>query len=832
MWRKVALERYHGDPPMRSQSATTVMGSKLYVFGGLGAGASNNLWALDSVMHRWQRLLPPKGAPRPPARSGSAMCGDEEQGKLYLLGGLGEVNRRVKKSREGVPGATMRVRMLAMRDTFSDCWEFDAASGEWREITFVQMSPPPRRGHTCSFASGYKLADAADEQNDAGARSEDALSQTGGSLADFGMAGEGGEGNGEGADAAANVSLRLNGLQEEEAPRYVVLVGGAGPDPKGFENVLGQPQWALDLATMRWFHLPCTGCVDAAARFEHTTTKIGEKLWVVGGMTLPYCDVQADPNQDITQPTVTTSTLKWGSALQDIASLDLETLVWTRLDFDGPSHPIHGHAACESPTRPGELLIVGGYERVKKRHLMQRRNTVNTLLPKAHGSSHPSLGDTTPPPVAELLPSHEDLEDTVTIRAIRVTDDVPLMRKLPTRGQPPPPSYGMVCLPWNGHKLSMSKLRRDRGAELEERGIVIPGGSKRNLRRGSQAAARAEEKKAAERAGGPRVQGVTAQALVNQGPCLLFYGGARTKKLHPTDPQDGFSSSELYLYDCLWAPPESESDADPDDAPEDLLKDLKKDADSVQRPDDDRSRASFGDHASLGDHGSLALLPNGGLSFAPSTESGPGGASSSSRAAQKKSEADLRFFLDQLEVHGGELPGGYDAMKQIILQRRPDHTTSKLRRGEKVPRAPPWLAASQGHGTKGLNASHSNRSLHGAAGDAPGSADAPGEKGLTRTHTAPAGLGRPSTSGGLGRPSTSNSTLLDPLDARSTVLTSRPRTAAAPRPLPKHDLRQISAHTLKAMPSGSTIWRARDLFQYDVAMASLTRPRTAFSETQ
>ncbi|KAH8092120.1 hypothetical protein JL720_5706 [Aureococcus anophagefferens] len=479
MWRKVALERYHGDPPMRSQSATTVMGSKLYVF---GASAP----ARRTTSGRWTASCTGGSACCRPGRAATRRerLGDvrrEEQGKLYLLGGLGEVNRRVKKSREGVPGATMRMS--------------------------------PRRGAaTCSFASGYKLADAADEQNDAGARSEDALSQTGGSLADFGMAGEGGEGNGEGADAAANVSLRLNGLQEEEAPRYVVLVGGAGPDPKGFENVLGQPQWALDLATMRWFHLPCTGCVDAAARFEHTTTKIGEKLWVVGGMTLPYCDVQADPNQDITQPT-------------DIASLDLETLVWTRLDFDGPSHPIHGHAACESPTRPGELLIVGGYERVKKRHLMQRRNTVNTLLPKAHGSSHPSLGDTTPPPVAELLPSHEDLEDT-----------------------------------------------------LEERGIVIPGGSKRNLRRGSQAAARAEEKKAAERAGGPRVQGVTAQALVNQGPCLLFYGGARTKKLHPTDPQDGFSSSELYLYDCLWAPPESESDADPDDAPEDLLKDLKKDA--------------------------------------------------------------------------------------------------------------------------------------------------------------------------------------------------------------------------------------------------------------
>lgn len=43
MWRKVALERYHGEPPMRSQSATCLMGSKMYIFGGLGAGASNNL---------------------------------------------------------------------------------------------------------------------------------------------------------------------------------------------------------------------------------------------------------------------------------------------------------------------------------------------------------------------------------------------------------------------------------------------------------------------------------------------------------------------------------------------------------------------------------------------------------------------------------------------------------------------------------------------------------------------------------------------------------------------------------------------------------------------
>ena len=95
-------------------------------------------------------------------------------------------------------------------------------------------------------------------------------------------------------------------------------------------------------------------------------------------------------------------------------------------------------------------------------------------------------------------------------------------------------------------------------------------------------------------------------------------------------------------------------------------------------------------------------------------------------------------------------------------------------------------------------------------------------KTLTRVSTAPAGLGRPSTA---------SSTLLDPLDARSTVLTLRRPMTARPKPLPKHDLLHISKHTLKAMPTGSTIWRARDLFQYDVAMASLTRPRTAFSET-
>ena len=52
MWRQVKLEPHQGEPPMRTQSASCVLGSKVYVFGGLGSGASNQMWALDTVLHR------------------------------------------------------------------------------------------------------------------------------------------------------------------------------------------------------------------------------------------------------------------------------------------------------------------------------------------------------------------------------------------------------------------------------------------------------------------------------------------------------------------------------------------------------------------------------------------------------------------------------------------------------------------------------------------------------------------------------------------------------------------------------------------------------------
>ena len=116
MWRQVKLEPHQGEPPMRTQGASCVLGSKVYVFGGLGSGASNQMWALDTVLHRWERLLP--SGPRPPARSAASLAGDADGHCVYLFGGLGRVKRDYLKKRDGVPGATLRPsRQSRLRST-------------------------------------------------------------------------------------------------------------------------------------------------------------------------------------------------------------------------------------------------------------------------------------------------------------------------------------------------------------------------------------------------------------------------------------------------------------------------------------------------------------------------------------------------------------------------------------------------------------------------------------------------------------------------------------------------------------------------------------------
>ena len=151
MWRNANLEPHNGEPPMRTHAASCVLGSKVYVFGGLGAGASNQLWALDTLLHRWERLLPP--GPTPPARSAATLAGDDDAHAVYLFGGLGRVKRDYLKTRDGVPGATLRTQLHAQRSMFSDVWRFDGTAKRWEELTFIHMCPAPRRGHHHQYST-------------------------------------------------------------------------------------------------------------------------------------------------------------------------------------------------------------------------------------------------------------------------------------------------------------------------------------------------------------------------------------------------------------------------------------------------------------------------------------------------------------------------------------------------------------------------------------------------------------------------------------------------------------------------------------------------------
>ena len=449
MWRKVSLEAHHGEPPMRTQSANAVLGSKLYVFGGLGCGASNNFWALDTVLQRWQRLLPTFGAKAPCARSAATLCGDEETGTLYLFGGIGNARRGVDKRREGAPGGALRTRMLVQRETYSDVWEW-SASGGWRELTFVQMSPSARRGHTATLVSGalfYELLEGGTGDELARA-SGDSFESFSDSVVSNNGAVEHASPTAAGlaldetaeqhpADASSvcsqtedSVAKRTN---DARASRFVVLVGGVGPDPKGFENTLGAPVWALDLASSKkWVHLPTSGCCEAAARFEHTTTLVNERLWVVGGLTVPCVEVERDQQ------------LKWGEILCDVVSLDLATLVWTRLALDGPRVALHGHSACENPRAPGEIIVVGGHEPVQRGRQRPRKKSA----PHKHDSKPPSphkrsCGD------LESLAScasedsgnhHAAADESVSLRALRVQAfeyEECGWRALPARGTAP-----------------------------------------------------------------------------------------------------------------------------------------------------------------------------------------------------------------------------------------------------------------------------------------------------------------------------------------------------------------------------------------------------------
>ena len=71
---------------MRSKAASVVVGSKLYFFGGLGAGHVGAMWSFDLSTRKWNCVCNRSMGKTPPGRSGHTMVADDE-GRLWLFGG-------------------------------------------------------------------------------------------------------------------------------------------------------------------------------------------------------------------------------------------------------------------------------------------------------------------------------------------------------------------------------------------------------------------------------------------------------------------------------------------------------------------------------------------------------------------------------------------------------------------------------------------------------------------------------------------------------------------------------------------------------------------------
>ena len=258
-------------------------------------------------------------------------------------------------------------------------------------------------------------------------------------------------------------------------------------------------------------------------------------------------------------------------------------------------------------------------------------------------------------------------DGTLKVRALRVDDPVPKFRILPMAGQAPPDSYGHVCVGWRADALSFEKLRRDRGEELEKHAVAIPGGAAREApaRKKKKKKKRGQKEKPPPRG----LQGVLGNALCLEQACLLCYGGATS--------DSSYGPLALHLFDMAWGPP-------PDSEDEDEAGDVWRRPTTPEGPATPQF-SPIKEDALRGVQGSRCGSPD---LFRPST-----GSSHGSRAERRRAEQDRRFFVEQLEKHGGQLPESYALMKAVMERRAPGLRTSRLRPGMKAPADPPWQRA-------------------------------------------------------------------------------------------------------------------------------------------
>ncbi|CAM9486863.1 unnamed protein product, partial [Ectocarpus sp. 12 AP-2014] len=378
-----------------------LLGGELYLFGGLNAGPSKSLWALNVRERRW-RPIPPKTGEAPAPRQGHTMCWDGLS-SLWVFGGQGAATSKADSSRthQGV-----KIRTLARRTCFNDFFEFDTKRLEWRDHVQAGVCPTSRRGHTATLVLGRRPEvsprepQTSSERDTAGtaAAGTGAVAATGdlhlgndsasghrrvdsesvghgnstprspGRITprkrsgedEGGRRGAGGGGDSSGGGGGGRESGDGGMGRASWESREMFVIGGAGTDPIRNMEVVYPQLWIFDFNRRTWTCVEAAGGGGASgggrskgnnnssaaagpgppAVFDHTATLAGgTHIVVIGGVMV-------------------------GRALNSqVYMLALDTLQWSTLEphplgFSAPA--IHGHTAVEDPAHAGRLIIFGG----------------------------------------------------------------------------------------------------------------------------------------------------------------------------------------------------------------------------------------------------------------------------------------------------------------------------------------------------------------------------------------------------------------------------------------------------------------------------------------
>jgi len=686
MWRPLE-QKVQLHPSMRSKMATAMSGSRLYVFGGLGAGPVNEMWVFDLKAMRWSPIRPE--GPSPPGRCGHSFTTDAE-GHIWLFGGQAGSKEKVDIKKEGA--SSMRVRMLDRRNVFSDSWVFDpnAANGKgaWEEQRITGISPSPRRGHSATLVTTHKRSSKANRDHSTTGDDNHSVNSLTGSPME-----------------QESKSKRRTSSNSRELPQELYVIGGAGPDPgKGFETVHAQ-LWIFNLKRRDWCQADCKGLPpDSWARFEHTATLVpggmqgvgaGDTLVVVGGVSASTVDTSHLLNQG--SPTAgegvdgglastgpNGASYNWGGPESRILALAVDTHVWTQLITAIPSsnlmssfasqfseEPIcpapslHGHATVPNPFDQRELLVFGG------RGEKEWSNELYSLvLPPPHspGMSYPGMpkkkwgkkmNSSSPNPMTQtqgattkLIATDDDDQSCIPEPLAEwqslgssVSNDLHISAR-----------YGHCLATWL--PPSFIKERERQRGDGDGGRVSRSGRSKKSALRAQENNSQTDGIKVSN--GG---QDMGGPDLSPKAPGILLFGGS----LSGLAESSGYANSDVHFLDL----------------------------DSMRSPGDLRKVAK-----SKESHDQSKTL-SGSID---------GSVQRSVHHSQESQLSQSQVILAKLVLDGGgngdSLPSGYSEMKQLLLGQREDHRTSKLKRGDKSRTAPASFGVSSpGGGNGGLGTS-------------------------------------------------------------------------------------------------------------------------------